>query len=329
MKKRHASKLAVSTQIKNQSLLDNHILDYFSGKVLTKITDNDIRNFIDDMRNLKAIKGGKQTDKPISSTMVYNYFKLLRSIFQKAVNWRYLSENPCELLDPEERPRPKYHPAPIWQEADLKRFIQFLENLPDSRDTVQKKTIFYLFLITGIRRGELSALTYDCINEAEQSILINKAIKYYDGESITISDPKTEGSIRKVFIDDYTMSLLKKHAAYQKQFLEEAGLKNPKNFVFITQRRNGDVIPITPSYFYMWLRKVAKLLALPLIDVHSLRHMAASYALANGAPLTSVSSQLGHTSIRTTERYLHELDARRKDSARILSQEITALREGT
>ena len=125
------------------------------------------------------------------------------------------------------------------------------------------------------------------------------------------------------------MSLLKKHAAYQKQFLEEAGLKNPKNFVFITQRRNGDVIPITPSYFYMWLRKVAKLLALPLIDVHSLRHMAASYALANGAPLTSVSSQLGHTSIRTTERYLHELDARRKDSARILSQEITALREGT
>ncbi len=85
-KKRHASKLAVSTQIKNQSLLDNHILDYFSGKVLTKITDNDIRNFIDDMRNLKAIKGGKQTDQPISSTMVYNYFKLLRSIFQKAVN---------------------------------------------------------------------------------------------------------------------------------------------------------------------------------------------------------------------------------------------------
>lgn len=328
-KKRHASKLAVSTQIKNQSLLDNHILDYFSGKVLTKITDNDIRNFIDDMRNLKAIKGGKQTDKPISSTMVYNYFKLLRSIFQKAVNWRYLSENPCELLDPEERPRPKYHPAPIWQEADLKRFIQFLENLPDSRDTVQKKTIFYLFLITGIRRGELSALTYDCINEAEQSILINKAIKHYDGESITISDPKTEGSIRKVFIDDYTMSLLKKHAAYQKQFLEEAGLKNPKNFVFITQRRNGDVIPITPSYFYMWLRKVAKLLALPLIDVHSLRHMAASYALANGAPLTSVSSQLGHTSLRTTERYLHELDARRRDSARILSKEITTLREGT
>lgn len=309
--------------------MDNHILDYFSGKVLTKITDNDIRNFIDDMRNLKAIKGGKQTDKPISSTMVYNYFKLLRSIFQKAVNWRYLSENPCELLDPEERPRPKYHPAPIWQEADLKRFIQFLEDLPDSRDTVQKKTIFYLFLITGIRRGELSALTYDCINEAEQSILINKAIKHYDGESITISDPKTEGSIRKVFIDDYTMSLLKKHAAYQQQYLKNAGLKNPKQFVFITQRRNGDVIPITPSYFYMWLRKVAKLLALPLIDVHSLRHMAASYALANGAPLTSVSSQLGHTSIRTTERYLHELDARRKDSARILSQEITALREGT
>lgn len=79
----------------------------------------------------------------------------------------------------------------------------------------------------------------------------------------------------------------------------------------------------------MWLRKAAKLLALPLIDVHSLRHMAASYALANGAPLTSVSSQLGHTSLRTTERYLHELDARRRDSARILSKEITTLREGT
>ena len=41
---------------------------------------------------------------------------------------------------------------------------------------------------------------------------------------------------------------------------------------------------------------------------HLLRHTAASAMLANGLPLMQVQENLGHSSIQTTEKYLHLLD---------------------
>lgn len=322
----HERYLAKSTQIKNQGLLDDQILDFFGDRGLDTINVDDIRSFLSHLRCKKAIKGGKETEHFISKTMVYNHYRLLHSILAKAESWKFIPQNPCDLLEPFEKPHPQYHPAPIWQEADLKRFIDFLEGLPETRDNLQKKLIFYLFLETGMRRGELSALTFDCIDTNEKSIFINKAVKVYDGKTLVLSDPKTESSLRKVFIDDFLLGLLKKHRLMQEEFLKSKGLANPMGFVFITQRLSGELIPITPTYFYGWLRKAAKLLSLPLIDVHSLRHMSASYALAKGAPLTSVATQLGHSSIRTTQIYLHELDSQKKESSRIISDEIAKLR---
>jgi len=65
---------------------------------------------------------------------------------------------------------------------------------------------------------------------------------------------------------------------------------------------------------------------LPPITVHSLRHMAATYALNNGAALTTVQSMLGHQSIRTTSIYLHPLDRERQITAQVLSEQLNHLR---
>ena len=63
------------------------------------------------------------------------------------------------------------------------------------------------------------------------------------------------------------------------------------------------------------------------ITVHSLRHMAASYALANGAALTSVQSMMGHTRIETTAIYLHELENKTKETSNILTDIAEHLRK--
>ena len=74
------------------------------------------------------------------------------------------------------------------------------------------------------------------------------------------------------------------------------------------------------------LNAIAEKHALPHITVHSLRHMAATYALNCGAALTTVQTMLGHTNIRTTSIYLHDLDEKRKEATAILSNQFNKLR---
>ena len=88
------------------------------------------------------------------------------------------------------------------------------------------------------------------------------------------------------------------------------------------------LVPASPSCHYMWLSKICKAQGLPHITVHSLRHMAATYALNHGAALTTVQSMLGHTNIRTTSIYLHPLESQKKETAQIMSSQFKEWRDG-
>ena len=66
---------------------------------------------------------------------------------------------------------------------------------------------------------------------------------------------------------------------------------------------------------------------LPEITVHSLRAMAATYALNNGAALTTVQRMLGHTNLRTTSIYLHPLEEDCKRTANAIANRISEIRE--
>jgi len=51
------------------------------------------------------------------------------------------------------------------------------------------------------------------------------------------------------------------------------------------------------------------------VKVHSLRHAHASWLLAGGADLETVKERLGHSSILTTQKYLHTLPDEENDKA--------------
>lgn len=326
-RQKHGNALARRTQIMNQSIIDRYLLDMFGKKKLTKIRTEDIRVFIDCLRSLEFDPDHPPYRKHLSDTMIHKCFRLLSHILQKAVEWRYLSINPCNKLGNDEKPKPDYHHAPIWQKEELSRFLSYLDTLPPTYGNLQKKAMFYTILITGLRKGELSVLNWQDIDLEEKSISITKSLKYMDSKEIDIAAPKTKSSKRKVFFDDYVKTLLQELRDKQSDYLLELREENPQHFVFITQRRKtNEIIPVTPSYLYMWLRKAAKRCELPPIDVHSIRHMAATYALASGAPITGVQNMMGHTSLRTTSIYIHMLDEQRRETASTLSSGIAALR---
>ena len=97
------------------------------------------------------------------------------------------------------------------------------------------------------------------------------------------------------------MELLSQHKAIQEKYLKNKGYENPKGYIFLAVRlRNDELVPVSPSCLNAWITKICKKNHLPHITVHSLRHMAATYAVNEGAVLTTVQAMLGHTKIKTT-----------------------------
>lgn len=319
---RHNDKMAVTTRVTQRSVLYDRMMDVFAGIPLVKITVGMVMSFVETLRKSKSVRG-----KPLSDTMVHKNYKLLNHMLSKAVDWKILSKNPCDDIPREDRPKPKYHHYPIWQEADLMKFLRVIDALPNSAATIKHKTMFYLSLLTGARKGEVCALTWDDVDWEQKSIHIHKAQKYIDGRHVEISQPKTAESVRTLFVDDHVLELLRQHKELQEQYLRTKGYKNPNQYIFLAIRlRNDEIVPVTASALYTWLLRLCKEHDLPPITVHSLRHMAATYALNHGAALTTVQTMLGHTNIRTTSIYLHALDTQRRETTQILSQHLEELR---
>lgn len=326
---RYATKLSNSTAIRNQALLDSRILPAFYKKQLDKISDNDILRFIEELRKVGMRLDGKD-EKPLSDASVQMHYKLLRSILNKSVEWKYLSKNPCDLIAKSDIPKANYRRLPIWQEDDLRRFLKLVEDLNDSPLNIKYKLMVSLCSLTGARRGEFMALTWDCIDFNNKRIFINKACEIIPHKPVGLKAPKTSSSTRWLGIDDYTIRLLQKQKEIQDEFLSEKNYTNPKQFIFLERKHTSDTNEVKQAYptcFGNWLRKFCKENDLPKIAVHSFRHMTGTYALAYGVPLTTVQHMLGHTDIKTTAIYLHELESKKQEATNILSSQFNSFRQ--
>ena len=325
---RHNSTLALTTR-ENQSRLLLRLLDAFKGMPLSQINADHIRRFIEQLKAMKVEIKGRENER-LSETTVYTYYKLLNHMLEKAMEWGFLSQNPCTGIPKRERPRPCYCHHPILQENQLQQLLEAVGRLPDTPCAVKHKTLLYLALMSGARHGELSALTWDDIDWQENAVHITKSWKYIKGDVYEVSAPKTQSSVRTLYVDDFAMELLRKHRAFQVLYLQNKHYANPDRFIFLAARpKHGEMMPITPNCLYTWLSEFCKRHGLPHITVHSLRHMAATYALNHGAALTTVQSMLGHTDARTTSIYLHPLDNQKRATAKALSDHFKTLRENS
>lgn len=322
--RRHNSKLSAATKIGDRSRLEKRILPRFWGIKLKKVTPELILAFVKELRQDGM---NENTGGILSATSIYAHYKVISQVLNKAVEWGYMTENPCYKIPRNERPRPEYHQHPIFNESELKAFLKKVDGLKDTPTNVKHQLMFYIALLTGTRKAELGALTWDRIDFQEKAIYVDKAVQFAKGANRDFGKPKTKSSIRKLYLDDRIVKLLKKHKYYQELYLNRHGYSNPKHIVFLAVRRSGgELKPVSANCFYIWLSKFAKENSFSHITVHSLRHMAATYALNCGASLTSVQTMLGHTNIRTTSIYLHDTDDQRKAAAAILTRNFDKMR---
>ena len=160
------------------------------------------------------------------------------------------------------------------------------------KDLNLKKMGILLTLFTGIRLGELCALTWKDIDLKNKTLFIHKTIQRIhenDHSYLFIDIPKTKHSIRTIPICNFLYSLLKKY--YGKE-----------DFYILSNKKT----PLEPRNYRKFYDEFNASLPIPKINFHGLRHTFASISIEAGVDFKTISELLGHSSIAITlNTYVH------------------------
>ena len=140
-----------------------------------------------------------------------------------------------------------------------------------------------------------------------------KCEKKIADEEILVKEPKTRAGDRYVYFSAEMESLLReyqKECRYITETYDQRQL-TADDFLF---RRQGTQLPMTPTTFTYRFKLILKKNCLPQeLNVHSLRHTAASLMIAGGADVATVAGILGHSQPSTTlDIYTHAFDKNKK-----------------
>lgn len=154
---------------------------------------------------------------------------------------------------------------------------------------------------SGLRRGELLALTWSDVNLATGEVLVTKSLEQV-GKEVRIKSTKSRNS-RKVMLDEETLPVLEAHLAKQREIAAAFGsaYRHDLNLVFCGE--SGDYLrPDTVSSAACKAARAAGLKA----SIHTLRHTCGSLLVESGESIVDVSKRLGHSSPAITSNvYLH------------------------
>ena len=159
-----------------------------------------------------------------------------------------------------------------------------------TRDKNDINRVFYMLIATGMRVGECVALTWDDVNLDEGWIIVNKTAVNRRGHMVVQNHPKTEQSVRKIYLADNTKDFLKRLDGICNAKKEENTL--------IFQNEHGNIYH-TSALRSRWIKVCAEL-NIPYKGMHALRHSWATRALEKKVEVHTVSKMLGHKSVATT-----------------------------
>ena len=250
----------------------------------------------------------EQNGKPLSNKTILEHHRLISSVLHQAEKEMYVMYNAAERATPPkaEKKKPDY-----YQPEELNRIIRALDFAP-----VKWKTITYLLIDTGCRRGEAMGLKWESVDLKNNIITIERALLYTPETGIFEGPPKN-GESRTIRIALETSDMLKTWKEDQNHMRQEAGpLWTETGYVFTKETGN----PMAPDSITQWLDTFSKKHQLPHIHPHAFRHTVASTMIADGIDLVTAASELGHADATTTAKiYAHQIAEAKAKAAEVRS----------
>lgn len=244
----------------------------------------------------------------LSNKTILHYHRLISSMLHTAVYWQLIPANPAERVQPPKVGRQK---ALFLDDRQSIRLLELLQDAP-----MPYRTAITMLLFTGMRRGELLGLKWSDINFEVSTINIERSLLYLSEQGLFEDDTKTDGSHRVIKVPQTAMQVLAEYQKWQqKQRLLMGTAWGNSDYVFTTSEGQTMRPDTLTNWFHAFIIKTD----LPPIHLHSLRHTNATLQIANGVPLTTVASNLGHAdSSTTTKIYAHAIQSAAAASAEMM-----------
>ena len=274
----------VATADRYQLMVEQYTIPRIGNIKLTKLTAHDLQKLYKElMENGRIDRKSGHGSPELGSTTVRSLHLMLHNAFERAVKERLIPRNPTEDCI---APKIQKFEMQILQPEHIKEYL----NAANARELLP---MFYLELVSGLRKGELVALQWSDLDEANCTISVSKQASWDTEGNLILSQPKTGNSIREVSTPQDAVELLKQEHT-----------KHPDNPYMFPSPITGEMY--YPDSIVNLHKKILKDAGLPHIRFHDLRHTFATLALQNGVDVKTVSSMLGHYDAGFTLRtYTH------------------------
>lgn len=272
-----------STADTNKFLLDKHILPYFSELTLTDIDVATVQKFF-------------QTKQHLSRSYTKQMLIMLHEIFENAIEDGIVSDDPTQskriTLPQKETKRNALEPD---------QFYDIVSNV--GKLDKDEALLIMLLCFTGMRRGEVLGLKWDCVFES--SIIVKAEVIFKGNTPVYNEYTKSAAGIREVPIP--------KELA---PFLQDAGV----GFVF-----GGDE-PYTQSKFDRMWQRISKKINLYGATPHVFRHTYLSTLAASNVDPKTIQALAGHADFSFTfNKYINRNKSNMQDAGEVLSDHIEKL----
>lgn len=261
-------------------IVELKILPYFGRRKIMDIKAADIRKWQNQLM--------KEGYAPTYLKTINNQ---LSAIFNYAVKYYDLPKNPC--VQAGSMGKSQADSMKFWTQEEFEIFVDCVKDKPVSY--MAFKTLFW----TGIRIGELLALTLNDFDAEEKTLRINKSYQRIKGKDV-VTEPKTEKSKRIITLPDFLVEEMKDYTSR-----------------LYGMMKTDRLFMVTKSYLEHEMLRGVELSGVKKIRLHDLRHSHASLLISKlGAQPLMVAERLGHEKIQTTlNTYSHLYPNQARDLA--------------
>ena len=259
------ARLKQSTILTKKHICETHILPFFGKKPINEIKASDVRRWQNQLMN---------SPKGYSKTYLKTINNQLTCMINYTKRFYDLNTNPCGQAG--SIGQAKAEEMDYWTYDE---YIAFREGITDKPLSY---ICFQVLYWTGMREGELLALTAADIDLVTKQIDINKTYQRLHGEDI-ITTPKTRKSKRKVPIPDFLCQELQ-------EYMDSRYMLAPNERLF----------PITKSFLSHEMERGCKKTGVKRIRIHDIRHSHASLLINQGCDALILADRLGHEKVSTT-----------------------------
>lgn len=260
-----AARLKQSTLLTKKAVLQTHILPFFGSKPINEIKASDVRRW-----QAKLMSSPNN----YSQTYLKKINTELNSIINYAKRFYDLNTNPCGKAGTIGKTKA--------EEMDYWTYDEYIAFREGVKDKSLSYICFEVLYWTGMREGELLALSPADIDLDNKTISINRTYQRIGGKDVFTS-PKTRKSKRKIPIPDFLCQELSDYI--QSRYMLDADER---------------LFPVTKSYLSHEMIRGCKNTGVKKIRIHDIRHSHASLLINQGCDALMLADRLGHEKVSTT-----------------------------